>query len=169
VLLGATSNVPGQTGAPLKEYAVKAAFLLNFCRYVEWPENAFAEPGSPLVLGVYGKDPFGPDLHNVVSNQKVGSHPIRVREVKTIGELPEFHLVFFGSSDAKVLPELLRVCTSESVLTVGDTLGFAHAGGCINFFREGQKIRFEINVDAVRQSGLKIRSELLNLARIVRT
>lgn len=151
---------------PLPEYQVKAAFLLQFTRYVEWPEKAFARPDATFLMCILGRDPFGRTLDQVAGGERAGARSITVVRLASPGGARKCHLVFVASSErnlAAVLP-LLR---EAGVLSVGESRGFAARGGVINFYQEGNNIRFEINPTAAEASGLKISSHLLRLAKIV--
>jgi hypothetical protein len=151
----------------LEEYEVKAAFLYNFAKFVEWPADAFSSPGEPLILGIVGTDPFGDALKAIEGGSAAG-RKILVNRFQTIEELGRCHILFISSSAKKNLPEILSLAQKWNVLTVGETRGFAEAGGVINFVLINKKIRFEINVDAAQQAGLKVSSQLLKVAKIVR-
>lgn len=146
------------------EYQIKAAFLFNFARFVEWPKSAFATPTSPLVIGILGEDPFRDDLTKTVGNKAVDTHPVVTKEFRSVAEATNCHVLFISTSEKKKLPEILQSLKGTSVLTVAETDGFIEKGGMINFVLEGTKIRFQINKDAAASAGLKISSKLMTLA-----
>jgi hypothetical protein len=150
------------------EYAVKAAFLYNFARFVEWPGEALGSGGAPLLLGVVGDDPFGSSIDQTVAGKNVNGHPIAVRRLKWGQNLRQCHILFISSSEARRLPQILESLRGSSVLTVADMDRFDQQGGIVRFLIEEGKVRFEINVDAADQAGLRISSKLLALAKIVR-
>jgi hypothetical protein len=150
------------------EYQVKAAFLLNFARFVEWPATAFSTASEPFVIGIVGMDPFGGAMDQVVSGKTVNGRPIAVRRVSDPAALRACHVVFFATSDPRRLNEIAGPATSPGILTVGEAEGFAERGGMINFVVENNHVRFEINPAAASRAGLKISSKLLQLAIIVR-
>lgn len=150
-----------------REYAVKAAFLLNFVRFVEWPASAFSAPDSPIVIGVVGKDPYGSALDRAVQGKTVGGRPVEVRRVRWESDLSSLHMLVVPESErggARVLPGTLK---GAPVLTVGESVGLAQRGVVINFYMEGGQVRFEINPEAARRARLTLSSRLLGLARIV--
>ena len=163
VLAGMLLNAQAQASG---EYAVKAAFLYNFARFVEWPGDALGN--GPLLVGVVGDDPFGSSIDQTVAGKNVNGHPIAVRRLRWGQNLRQCHILFISSSEAKRLPQILESLRGASVLTVGDIEHFDRQGGVVRFLIEDGKVRFEINVDAADQAGLKISSKLLALAKIVR-
>jgi hypothetical protein len=152
-------------GAQELEYPLKAAFLFNFVKFVEWPDEAFAGVRSPIAICVYGSDPFGDTLDNVVRGETVGERGLIVQRPESLGDLRDCHVLFVSRSERSRLPEVLSRVQGAPVLTVGDTDGFLKAGGVINFVLEDNKVRFQINPEAAERSRLKISSKLLRLAK----
>lgn len=147
-----------------KEYQIKAAFLYNLARYVEWPESRFAAADSPITFGVLGANPFGPELERISRGRRVGTHPIVVVRVSTPAEQSGVHVLFVSADgERRLAPQALA-----GVLTVGESERFAGRGGIITFISEAQKVRFMVNLDAANSAGLKISSQLLKLASVVR-
>ena len=150
-----------QSGAqeiPL-EYRVKAAFLYNFVRYVEWP----APRSTPIKICVAGQNPFGTVLEDLIRNERIRGAPL---VAETIPEPLSGCNVVFAPKTSNI-PAYLRAAARMPVLTVGETPGFTDKGGIINFYLEGDKVRFEINRTAADRAGLRISSRLLQLARLV--
>jgi len=152
-----------QESAPT-EYQLKAAFLLNFAKFVEWPPRVFAEATSPIVLGILGENPFGDVLKRTIRDKTINDRPLVIKEFRSAAEATNCHLLFIGASQKAHLPEILAGLRGASVLTVGETDRFTESGGMINFIRQGNKIRFQINEATAKSVGLKISSKLLNLA-----
>lgn len=150
--------------APLSEYRLKAAFLFNFAKFVEWPPEAFAAPKSPIIIGVLGDNPFGTDLEETVRNKLIGERPVVVKVFQATDVATNCHILFISNSEKKRLPEILATLRGNSVLTVGETDDFIEAGGMINFVPEGNKIRFQINDETARRAKLQISSKLMSLA-----
>jgi len=150
-----------------KEYAVKAAFLFNFTKFVEWPAAAFADDSAPLVIGILGDDPFGPALDEIVQGETVQKRTVVVRRKLQLADLKGCQVLFVSKTEHARLARIVADLGEASVLTVGDMEGFARHGGVINFYLEENKVRFEINPDAARSKGLKLSSQLLKLGRIV--
>jgi YfiR/HmsC-like len=151
----------------LPEYQVKAAYLFNFLKFVEYPEDAFADPLAPIVIGVVGEDPFGAALAQVVTGKTVQGRDLVIRKYRTGEDLRGAHILFISPSEKKRLPTILSSLRDSSVLTVADTEGFLEAGGMIQFLYENNRVRFAINVDATSRAKLKMSSKLLSLARVV--
>lgn len=146
------------------EYQLKAAFLYNFAKFVEWPASALPQNDSPFIIGILGENPFNDDLRKTVAGKKILAHPITVVPLPNITAATNCHILFISPSEKNRLPEIFRILDQASVLTVSETDRFTQAGGIINFTREGNKIRFEISDDAAKRAGLKISSKLLSLA-----
>jgi hypothetical protein len=154
--------------APLPtEYQVKAAFLYNFARFVEWPPEAQRDPGAPFLIAVLGHDPFGAVLDETVAGKTVAGRPIKVRRVPRVEDARDAQIVFVSPSERPNLATILKALDRPGVLTVGDTDGFAMRGGAINFTVQARKVRFEINPVVAEQAGLKMSSQLLKLATLV--
>lgn len=151
----------------LSEYEVKAAFLFNFTRFVEWPPSAFATDKTPIVIGLFHSDPFGAALRRVVEGQTVRGRAVEIRVVKSYDEVHSCHLVFVSAAEERRIPDLLRSGAAGRVLVVGETSGFAQAGGMMNFVMDGSRVRFEVNLRAAERAGLKLSSRLLSMARLV--
>jgi hypothetical protein len=154
--------------APLKEHEVKLAFVYNFLKFVDWPEDAFRSGDSPIVVYVVGKDSFGPELENVFRDKTVGNRRIEAKRVAPSDNLRACNVLFIAPMERRRMQAVFETIDSTSVLTVGETEDFCKIGGIINLINEANKIRFQINVDAARRARLKVHSTLLNLARIYR-
>jgi hypothetical protein len=148
------------------EYQVKMAFLFNFARFVEWPTDAFAEAGSPIILGILGDDPFGSSL-DTIRGKTINGRKLIINKFKDVEDIRACHILFISNSEKNRLPRILTFLRQSKILTVGDTKKFTLKGGVINFIIENNKVGFEINVDAGKRAGLRISSKLLSLARIV--
>ena len=152
------------------EYLIKAGFIFNFAKFVEWPSNAFAQPDSPIVIGILGTDPFGTIIDKIVQDKKIGTRGFVVKRLKwgaDLKELRECKILFIGASERAHMDELVQMLRGLPILTVGETPGFAERGGVIRLVLEDNRVRFEVNVDAAHQAGLTISSRLLTLARII--
>jgi len=148
------------------EYAVKAAFLYNFAKFVEWPDSPAAPP-STLTLCVLGTDPFGEALETAVLDKTVRSRTLSVRRLQGLEDLGPCPILFIASSEVGRLPQILERLRGAPVLTVGESDGFARAGGMIGFFLEENRVRFEVNLGAAEAAGLRISSRLLGVAKVV--
>jgi hypothetical protein len=152
------------------EYLIKAGFIFNFAKFVDWPPATFAQPDSPIVIGILGTDPFGAIIDQIVQEKKIGGRGFVVRRLKwgtDLKDLKECKILFVGASERVHIDELVQIVRGLPILTVGETPGFAEHGGVIRLVLEDNRVRFEVNVDAARQAGLTISSRLLTLARII--
>lgn len=163
VLLLAVGGVRAEEYQP-SEYQLKAAFLFNFAKFVEWPAESFPEEKSPILIGVLGENPFGGELERTIRDKTVNGRALQLKEYRSPADAKACHILFISSSEKKRLPEIFESLRGTSVLTVGETDNFTESGGIISFVREGNKIRFQINDQAARSARLKISSKLLNLA-----
>jgi len=252
----ATDAYPESKTTQYKEYEVKAAFMYNFLKFIDWPEDKMASNSNQIIIGIIGQDPFGsaadilkdkkveernvvlkridslqqlkdaaekdkaelteklkaltkshiiyrdndgkiiikpadefPELKNITDAaaraakieelKKRGyllADPSKTADIKTIAEtiangqidtLKKCHLLFICQSETKNTKEILDTLNSNGVLTVADTQGFIEDGGIVNFIIEDNKVRFDINLTASEKAGLKIRSQLLRLAKKV--
>ncbi len=147
------------------EYQVKAAFLYNFAKFVDWPGDAFSGASAPLVIGVIGNDPFGGALDQAINGKNIGARRLTVRRLKWGQDLRSCHILFISSSERQRLPQIIQSLKGSNVLTVGDMGQFNQQGGMINFILESNKVRFEINSRGADQARLRISSKLLALAK----
>lgn len=148
------------------EYRLKAEFMERFTRFVDWPASP-SSGSSPFVLCTRGENPFGNHLHELAAKRRIQNRPVEVRPVKEAAEMRRCDMLFISASARKELPSLLGGIGTRPILTVGDTPGYGQSGVMINFYEQGGHLRFEINSDAAERSGLKVKSKLLKLARIV--
>jgi hypothetical protein len=157
----------GQAAGPSKEYEVKAAFLLNFVQYIDWPTTAFADAKSPIAIGVLGDDPFGSALDQTFQGESAHGRSFVIKRSRSVDDLKSCHLLFISKSEKDKVDDILSSLNTTTLATVSEFDGFARRGGLINFYLEGKKIRFEINTNAAQSKDLKVSSELLKRARIV--
>jgi len=161
------SCAPASAQETLPEYQVKAAYLFNFLKFVEWPEEAFPDPLAPIVIGICGEDLFGNSLPQVIIGKTVQGRDLIIHRYHTGEDLRGAHILFISPSEKKRLPLILSSLHGASVLTVADMEGFLEGGGIIQFVSENNRVRFAINTDAASKAKLKMSSKLLSLARIV--
>lgn len=169
--LNCTSTADAQAGdADSSEYLIKAGFIYNFAKFVEWPSATFSQPDSPIVIGVLGTDPFGSVLDRIVEDKKIGPRGFVVKRYKwgkDLKDLKDCKILFVSASEKAHIDEILQSVKGQPILTVGETPGFAERGGVIRFTVEDNRVRFEVNVDAAHQAELNISSRLLTLAKII--
>ena len=150
-----------------KEYRVKAALLFNFIKYTTWPKSAFDKASDPIKVLVVGVDPFGDVLEKTFEGKTLHGRSIAIERSKELPKELKAHLVFAGELDATNLPKLIAATREKPVLLVGDRPDFAAQGAYLNFYEEGGKVRFEVNLSRKSDTKLELSAELLKLARVV--
>jgi hypothetical protein len=149
------------------EYKIKAAFLYNFTRFVNWPPKAFPSPNEPFVIGIIGKDPFGTYIDEIIKGEKVGERPIQVKRCQDIKDVTGCQILYINIPEQSRVKEIIAKTDQDNTLTVSDVNGFISCGGHFFFFKENNKVRIEINMEATKKSQLEISSKLLSIAKIV--
>lgn len=172
VSLSLAVSVRAQSADPdgSSEYLIKAGFIYNFAQLVQWPDAAFPQSDSPIVIGIVGNDPFGATIDSVVQGKKLNGRNLIVKRFKWVKdgkEIRECNILFVSSSERDRLDEIIQTVKWLPILTIGETPGFATRGGIINLTLEGNRVRFEVDIEAAKQANLNISSRLLALARIV--
>ena len=147
---------------------VRASYLYNFAVQTEWPEGAFAGPNAPFILGLAGDVPFVLALETGLRGKSLAGRKIVVRAVGTSDEAARCHVLFIGAVTSERMAALLAAVAAKPVLTVSETEGFAKRGGILNLFRGESSLRFEANPSAAARAHLRLSSQLLKLARIVK-
>src|SRR3989337_1247152 len=153
-------SVPGET-------EVKAAFLLNFIKFVEWPDSAFGSPEDPYLISVVGNDSIEEALKGI-SGKTVSGRRVVVRKVSYLPSLERCHILFVGESEQGKVDQVLGAVKKWPVLTVADIEGFARRGGTIGFIREGNRVKFEINDESAEKAGLNLNAQLLYFGKTLR-
>jgi hypothetical protein len=148
------------------EYQVKAAYLLNFARFVAWSAEALPA-AAPLRIVIVGDDPFDGALEQVIYGKLANGHPIQLGHSRWNEVLPPCHVVFISNSEERHLSQILRSLEGRSVLTVSDIDRFALRGGIIEFRMVGNRVRFDINEGPAAAARLGLSSKLLGVARLV--
>ena len=149
------------------EYEVKAAFLFNFTKFVEWPDGSFNDPHAAIVIGIIGDDPFGESLIRIVAGQKAQGRAIAIIKYRRGDDLRRCHILFISASERQHSVQILASLRDATVLTVSDIDGFAEAGGAMQFVMQENRVRFVVNLDAATQSKLRVSAKLLALARVI--
>ena len=162
------ANPPLQAPGDRAEYDIKAAFLFNFARFTEWPVEAFSSPNAPLVLGIYGVDPFSRAAVDDITSRSISGRRVEVRKLADLKTAEGCHMLFINGVDDKALAALIGAVKNKHILTVGEGERFGAVGGMIRFFIEDTKVRFEVNLREVQGADLKISAKLLSLAKVVR-
>jgi YfiR/HmsC-like len=154
-------------GKVVSEYELKAAFLFNFARFVEWPADAFPNASAPITIGILGEDPFGSALEGIVANEDVRARRLVVRRFASLEDVKPCHMLFVTSKESKRMKDLVARLGSGSTLTVGESNDFTAQAGMIGFETVRNRLRLRINLGAARAARLTISSQLLRQARIV--
>jgi hypothetical protein len=153
----------GQARPRADENEVKAAFLYQFGRYVEWPA-AQERSGSMFLICVLGEDPFGPALDEIVKGKSISGGPVAIKRIIGPGELRDCRILFVSRSEDDRLPAILKTLEGRMVLTVGEGAQFTRRGGMVAFTSQDSKVRFAINLAAAEGAKLRLSSQLLRIA-----
>jgi hypothetical protein len=166
VVVGLGGGIPGQARGAPKEYEVKAVYLYNFAKFVEWPAAAFDKPQTPYSICVLGNDPFG-ELLDIAAAESVQGRRMTVRRLGDVKNAAGCHILFVAPSERRKLGAILETLGKFPTLTVGEDEDFTRAGGCLRFFLVEDKVHFEINMQATERARLKVSAKLLSVARVV--
>jgi hypothetical protein len=163
-------GIPGAHAQSPKptDYDVKAVYLYNFGRFVEWPGKVEATPGSSFTVCVLGQDPFGPSLDTILAGETIGGKAVVAKRISSAQESGNCQILFLSFTEASRLNKIITDLGKKAVLTVSDMPQFVKSGGMIQFVSEGHRIRFEVNLAATQRAGLTLSSELLKVATVVR-
>jgi hypothetical protein len=145
------------------EYSVKAALLLNFARFIEWPDGAFAGAHEPIDICVFAPNPFGDALKRVLDGETVGNRPLSTRDVRSLADSTGCHLLFVAAGSETRAAALVRRSGPHTV-TVGESRRFEEMGGAVSLVLEGGRVRFNVNLRPVEERGLRISARMLKLA-----
>ena len=160
---GASSS-RGDVAPP--EPQMKAAFLLNFPKYVEWPAASFPSPTSPILIAILGDEKVATEFAALCEGKVVEGHPIKLIRNPTAAQFLECHILFIGSNEPRKTAEIVSQLKLANILTVGESDQFIDEGGMINLALRERRIVLEVNLDATRQTELKISSKLMALAKV---
>jgi hypothetical protein len=164
LVLIAASLQAGAEGTPIGEYQLKAVFLFNFAKFVEWPPQTFADARDPFTICVLGDNPFGSSLDDAVRGKTVANRPIAIRLISSPQQARTCQILFVSASERKRTRGLLEALKNCCVLTVGDTDDFTANGGIVQLKVMAARVRIEIDAEAAERASLRISSKLLSLA-----
>jgi hypothetical protein len=167
LLVGAALHLSAEAPA-FDEYQVKAAFLYNFAKFVEWPQGTFANSTDPITICTVGQNPFGSALEDMVKGKKVGDRAFAVRRLPDTQQASQCQILFIGGAEWRRTGALLEAVKSPGILTVGETDDFTALGGIINFRLDGPRVRIRVDLQAAERGKLRISSKLLSLAEIAK-
>ncbi len=166
-VLLAVPSLEAQAPKP-SEYQVKAAYLYNFGRFVEWPAKVREAKSDAFTICVLGQDPFGPALNATLAGETIGGTNVVANRVSKPQDAVNCRILFISSSEDIQLKQILEALDNTSVLTVSDMPQFSRRGGMVQFVLDGNRVRFEVNLVPTEHAGLTVSSELLKLAVSVR-
>ena len=160
-------DVAGAGSARADSREVKAVFLVNFLSFAEWPPTKPGSPSGKFTIAVLGDPSFAALVESAAAGRTAGGRPIAVHVIDAPEQAATAHLLFIASSQARRLPAVLRAVADGTVLTVGDTDGFARDGVAINLYTFDNRVRIEVNSTAAARAGVRLSANLMRLARIV--
>lgn len=146
--------------------AVEAAFLLNFTRYVAWPEGVFADGQTPWRICVLGNDPFGQVLENTFKDRIEGGRGFSIERSNDPAELGHCQIVYVGYEVSATRHAALARLKERPVLTVSNAPGFLYEGGIVRF-DVSDYVELSVNLDQARKASLLIQTKVLEVSRAV--
>jgi hypothetical protein len=164
-LLAVAAPHLSRAAAP-NEYSLKSVFLYNFCRFIDWPDSAFAGPNDPIVIGVLGDDPFGSLLEEAVRGETFRGRSIRLEHYRSPREVGRCHVLFVSASETSHINEILGAVAGRNIVTVGETEAFIERGGMISLVADRNRVRLLVNPNTLRAARLEVSSKLLRVAEI---
>ena len=165
IVLGQCALAAAQTAGP-SEYQVKAAFLYNFAKFVEWPHDIVSDDDRPFKICIVGEKSVERELEQIVAGKSLDRHRVEVSQVHRVQEGRLCQILFIGASAGTDATRYLEALREVAVLTVGETQGFCEQGGVLNFWTQDQHVRFEINPQAAERARLHASSKLQRLAKV---
>lgn len=154
--------------AEFPEYKLKAAFLFNFAKFLQWPGEALPAT-EPLVIAVIGENPFDRHLDDVIKGKLANGHPVVVQYLSNLPDKLSCHILFVPRSAREKVPEILRITEGRAIVTVSEYDGFCQAGGLINLRVESQAIRFDLNIEEAQRANISLSGRLSGVATLVKT
>lgn len=161
--IATVSGAQGQGSKPT-EYEVKAVYLYNFGRFVQWPAKTGQPTEASFSICVLGQDPFGPALNAAFTHENIAGKKVALKRITTPQDAENCRVLFISSSEEKRLKQILATLDGASILTVSDMPQFIERGGMMQFIWEGDRVRFEVNLPPAEHAGLTLSSELLKVA-----
>jgi YfiR/HmsC-like len=156
----------GQVG--LSEQELKAAALNQVVHFARWPADVFPDASSPLVIGIYGEDPFGSLMDDLVQGETASGHPIKIVRCFTLDAASACHVVFVRSNDKRMADRVIRLLGTRSILTVCDDESVTEGGAIVGLTVRNNRIHLLVNLEAARRAKVTLSSKLLRLAEIVK-
>lgn len=168
VLLSVLGGPALAQDAQVSEADVKAAFLFNFTKFVEWPAEAFPKDDSPVSVGVYGDEEFTTTLRTLLADKKAHGRSFTVRRLSNPADAKSCEILFFREAETKKMGTVYESIKKLPILTVGESDDFLDQGGMFNLFFEDKQLRFEVNPATAENAKLTVSSKLLRLAKRIR-
>ncbi len=166
-LLVGSSGAQADGEATLAEYRIKAAFLLKFIGFIDWPAATFDRADAPFVIDVLGGTPLGNELERIAAGRQVNGHPVRVRLLGRGDSSAGSQVLFVGRAEGARLNAVVAATEGVPLLLVSESDGALALGSAINFVVVDDKVRFDVALRAINRAGLKISARLLAVARVV--
>lgn len=167
LLLSISTSSCSQQIEPSREYQLKSVFLFNLASFVDWPKNSFDTNQDPIIIGILGSDPFGKYLYETIQGEVIMEHPLMIQRYTSVDDITTCHILFINVANGDPFEKILNSLKGKNILTVGDVKDFAKKGGMVGFITEKNKIKIQINTEAVKKTDLIISSKLLRLAEII--
>ncbi len=166
-LLVASSGAQADSDATVAEYRIKAAFLLKFVGFIDWPAGTFDRADAPFVIGVLGGATLGDELERIAAGRQVDGHSVRVRQLGRGDSSAGLQVLFVGRTEGTRLNAVAAAGDGVPMLLVSESDGALAQGSAVNFVVLDDKVRFDVALRAINRAGLKISARLLAVARVV--
>jgi len=158
-----------RTNAQDMDSKIRAVFIYNFTKHINWPESA---AGTNLVIGVVGDETIAAELEKMTAGAKSGSSRNlvikRVASGNLTGPLTSYHILYFSNKETETIKGLADASAKASVMLISEGMGTTRKGSTISFFKdENNKIKFELNKRSLEERNLKASGDLLRLAILV--
>ena len=150
-----------------EEYLVKTAYIQKITSFITWPEGIDISSSDRIVIGVAGENPFGNKLNEFYRDNTILDKPVHIINVSNPSEVKKCHILFLSSSLSKELADYLYETALHDIISIGDTQGYAERGVFFNLMLAGNKIKLQVNYEAMRRNGFKVRSLLLQYAELI--
>jgi YfiR/HmsC-like len=167
-LISFASSNPPSLDAKASEYEVRAAYLYNFAKFIEWPPGIPGPDSEPFRICILGDDSFESVLNSMIAGETVKGRKVEAKSIARSQEAPKCQILFIGSSQEGQLKAVFAGLGRSPILTVSDIPQFSQHGGMIEFTLDDNRVRFEVNLLSAREAGLAVSSELLKVATVVR-
>ncbi len=156
-----------ETRVPTLEYKIKATYLLNFIKYIEWPEQSHPISQGSFIIAILGDDRFG-EATNFFTDKTINGRSVVIRKFKNVDELENCHILFVSSSERKNEKRIIKLVRGKGILTIGESDTFIKRGGIIEFLLSRAKVNFRINLSIAKKEGFIFSSKLLRIAKEIK-